>query len=140
TVQYVRHRIQVAGNGRASDLFTWPALRLLHAVSGGVPRIINMIAHRSLLTAFVEKRARITRRSVAAAYREIQAVPLPGTLSFAYRAGVAVAGIAVGGGLMLAGIPRFEGWLATGVSRLTPPAAQVAMVTAPAHVDAAPAP
>src|SRR5205807_2334354 len=78
TVAYVRHRLSVASEGRAARLFTVPALRLTHSLAGGVPRLINMIAHRAMLAAFVTREPRITRRSVVRAYKEIKAVPLPG--------------------------------------------------------------
>jgi general secretion pathway protein A len=114
TVAYVRHRLTVASEGRATDVFTGPALRMLHSVSGGVPRLINMIGHRSLLTAFVERQPRVTRRAIAAAYREIQTVPLPGTFSVMQRASVAVAGLALGATLFAIGVPRLA-WLENAV-------------------------
>ena len=110
TAAYVRHRLAVASGGRAADVFSRPALHLLHAVSGGVPRLINMIAHRALLTAFVERRPRVGRREIAAAYAELQAVPLPGTWGAMSRLGVAAAGLAVGVTLFALGAPRIE-WL-----------------------------
>jgi type II secretory pathway predicted ATPase ExeA len=81
TVAYVRHRLEVASEGPAQPLFTKPALRLLYSVSGGVPRLINMIAHRALLVAFVAREPQVRRAHVARAYSELQAVPLPGTLT-----------------------------------------------------------
>jgi general secretion pathway protein A len=108
TTAYVAHRLAVASHGQARTLFSQPALRLLHSVTGGVPRLINMVAHRALLAAFVAREARVTRRFVARAYREIQAVPLPGTLSTARKAAVAAAGLAIGVGLVAFGGPRVE--------------------------------
>jgi len=96
TVGYVDHRIAVASGNRGSRLFSAPALRLLHSVSGGVPRLINMVAHRALLAAFVAREPRVSRRFVARAYHEIQAVPLPGTLSRARKAAWAAAGLSIG--------------------------------------------
>jgi general secretion pathway protein A len=96
TLDYVAHRLAVASGGRARRVFTRPALHLLHAVSEGVPRLVNMVAHRALLAAYVARDARVRRRFVARAYREIQSVPLPGTLSLARKAAWTVAGLAVG--------------------------------------------
>src|SRR5262249_48249831 len=45
TAAYVHHRLAIASGGRATRLFTRPALSLLHSVSGGTPRLINMVAH-----------------------------------------------------------------------------------------------
>jgi general secretion pathway protein A len=108
TLAYVHHRLAVASGGRATRLFTTPALRLLHSVSGGVPRIINMIAHRALLAAFVAREPRVTRRVVARAYREIQAVPLPGTLTFARKLALAGGGLAIGASLVAVGAPQVD--------------------------------
>src|SRR3989441_350799 len=108
TVAYVRHRLAVASGGKAARLFTVPALRLTHSLAGGVPRLINMIAHRAMLAAFVAREPRVTRRSVVRAYREIKAVPLPGTLSVVRRAAWAGAGAAVGVGVVTLGVPL--GW------------------------------
>src|SRR5437870_9600098 len=108
TVAYVRHRLSIASEGRAARLFTVPALRLTHSLAGGVPRLINMIAHRAMLAAFVTREPRITRRSVVRAYKEINAVPLPGTLSVVRRAAWGVAGAAVGVGVVTLGVPL--GW------------------------------
>jgi general secretion pathway protein A len=50
TQAYVAHRLSTAG-GRPS-LFTDTAVRLLHRQTGGIPRLINIIADRALLGAF----------------------------------------------------------------------------------------
>src|SRR5437763_1159711 len=127
TVAYVRHRLAVASEGRAARLFTVPALRLTHSLADGVPRLINMIAHRAMLAAFVSRQPRVTRRSVVRAYREIKAVPLPGTLSVVRRAAWGVAGAAVGVGGVTLGVPL--GWF-TGIPRSHGPAARPAEVGA----------
>src|SRR5437870_5821862 len=67
-----------------------------------------MIAHRAMLAAFVARAPRVTRRSVVRAYREIKAVPLPGTLSVVRRAAWGGAGVAVGVGVVTLGVPL--GW------------------------------
>ena len=108
TVAYVHHRLAVASGGRATRLFTRPALHLLHGVSGGVPRLLNMIAHRALLAAFVAREPRVSRRLVARAYREIQAVPLPGTLTLARRVALAGTGLAIGAALVGLGAPQLD--------------------------------
>jgi general secretion pathway protein A len=108
TVAYVHHRLAVASGGRATRLFTRPALHLLHGVSGGVPRLLNMIAHRALLAAFVAREPRVSRRLVARAYREIQAVPLPGTLTLARRVALAGTGLAIGAALVALSAPHLD--------------------------------
>ncbi len=126
TVAYVQHRLGVASRGRVKRLLTVPALRMLHRVSGGVPRLINMVTHRALLTAFVEKQERVQRRSVAHAYREIQAVPLPGRMWWpAYRTSAAVAGLAASLALIAIGGPRLGGMLAASTPPPVAPAVAV---------------
>jgi general secretion pathway protein A len=77
TVAYVRHRLSVASHGKARAIFTGRALSLIHRLSGGIPRLINMLAHRALLAAFAAERRRVTVRDVRKAHREVSAVPLP---------------------------------------------------------------
>jgi len=47
---YIQHRLKVAGATRS--IFTGTACREMYRLSGGVPRIINVIADRALLGAF----------------------------------------------------------------------------------------
>lgn len=48
---YVQHRLHVAGY-RGVTLFSQNALTLLHRGSRGVPRLINVLAHKAMLVAF----------------------------------------------------------------------------------------
>jgi general secretion pathway protein A len=77
TAAYVRHRLGVASDGRKGQLFSRGALRALHRYSGGVPRLVNMFAHRALVVAFAAEKPRVTARAVRLARRELAAVPLP---------------------------------------------------------------
>jgi MSHA biogenesis protein MshM len=63
---YLAHRLRVAGY-RGNRLITKPAVRALHRVSGGIPRLINVLAHKSMLLAFGEGAQQVTRRHVNAA-------------------------------------------------------------------------
>lgn len=60
--RYVRHRLAVAGAER--ELFTPGALRLLSGASRGVPRLVNVLADKALLSAFGGNRALATRADV----------------------------------------------------------------------------
>jgi MSHA biogenesis protein MshM len=51
--QYLSHRLRVAGY-RGNRLFTRPAARLVHRWSDGVPRLVNIIAHKALMLAYGE--------------------------------------------------------------------------------------
>jgi general secretion pathway protein A len=54
TEQYITHRMSVAG---AAHTVTWSrrALRLIHHYTGGIPRRINLLCDRILMTAFVRE-------------------------------------------------------------------------------------
>jgi general secretion pathway protein A len=105
TFTYVRHRLTVAGGLEASRLFTIPALRAVHRYSGGVPRLVNMIAHRATLAAYVKRRRRVDLSAVRAAYREIRAVPLA-TSSMPGRLGWVGGALAACVGLATIGLPK----------------------------------
>ena len=49
--QYLRHRLAQAGYNGA-DLFAPGALRLITRASGGIPRLVNILAHKSMLAAW----------------------------------------------------------------------------------------
>jgi len=78
---YVNHRIDVASGEPGRRLFSRRALSLIHRHARGVPRLLNMLAHRSLLAAYAGERQRVTARSVKQAHREVSSVPLPGRAS-----------------------------------------------------------
>ncbi len=50
---YLAHRLSVAGY-RGPRLFASDAVRCLHKSSGGIPRLVNILAHKALLAAFGE--------------------------------------------------------------------------------------
>lgn len=66
---YLTHRLKVAGR-QGQDLFTPAAIRLLHQASRGVPRLINILAHKSLLAGFGKGKKRIDRTLVSAAIND----------------------------------------------------------------------
>jgi general secretion pathway protein A len=67
---YVRHRLAVAG--ATHELFSPAALRELHRLSGGVPRLMNVLGDRALLAAYGSDRhvvnATLVRRAAAEVY------------------------------------------------------------------------
>lgn len=58
TGAYVTHRLTIAGGGCAVA-FTLRALHRVHAFTGGIPRLINLLCDRSLLAAFSARAIRI---------------------------------------------------------------------------------
>ncbi len=69
TARYVRHRLRVAGGAAATAAFSAGALRAIHRYAGGVPRLINIAAHRALLAGYTAERrpvgTRLARRALA---------------------------------------------------------------------------
>ena len=75
---YVSHRLVVGGS--EAPLFTRAALWRLHRLTGGVPRMVNIICDRALLGAFVERRGKVDWGVLGRAAREVrgqQARPAP---------------------------------------------------------------
>jgi general secretion pathway protein A len=72
TEAYLRHRLAVAGATRHP--FTRLAMRSLHRRSGGVPRLINVIAERALLAGYVADELQVGERLVEHAADEVLGV------------------------------------------------------------------
>jgi general secretion pathway protein A len=107
---YVNHRIDVASGESGRQLFSRHALRLIHRYAGGVPRLLNMMAHRSLLAAYAKERQRVTARSVRQAHREVSTVPLPGHAPRASWVPRLAFGAAAVAGVLALGAFAFERW------------------------------
>lgn len=57
---YLAYRLTSAGY-RGASLFSRSAIALLYKASGGVPRLINVIAHKALLAAYGQAAAKVNR-------------------------------------------------------------------------------
>ncbi|CAN5139759.1 ExeA family protein [soil metagenome] len=95
---YVQHRLRVAGVN--TDVFTPQALKEVHRLSGGVPRIINVICDRALLGAYsLEQRSvspNLVRKAAAEVYGRALASP--------WRPWVATGAAAAAAGLLGLGL------------------------------------
>lgn len=69
TIVYVKHRMKVAG--AHAEVFTPSAIRRLFRVSGGIPRLINIVADRALLAAYTQERSKVDGRLVRQAAAEV---------------------------------------------------------------------
>ena len=49
--EYVQHRLQIAGR-RGPKLFSKSVLKQLHRSSRGIPRLVNLLCHKSLMAAY----------------------------------------------------------------------------------------
>lgn len=68
---YLSFRLHSAGYA-GRNLFSSSAISLLYKASGGIPRLINVIAHKALLAAYGEKCAQVKRSHVARAVADTQ--------------------------------------------------------------------
>ncbi len=76
TERYLAHRLRVAGH-RGGELFGPQVTKLVHRATRGVPRLINIVAHKALLLAYGEGALRATPAHVQLAARDTpSAAPL----------------------------------------------------------------
>ena len=71
TTSYILNRLKIAGRAD-SNIFSPAALRRVFKCSGGVPRKINLICDRALLTAYSEDRRNVSARDVRQAVAELE--------------------------------------------------------------------
>src|SRR5262245_39282662 len=98
TASYVNHRLRVAGSA-TGEVFTATALREVHRLTNGIPRIINVICDRALLGAFTQEQHRIGPSLVRDAAGEVYGRsfnPQWTKLLVGASAAVAVIGLALG--------------------------------------------
>lgn len=69
---YLSHRLRVGGH-RGGRVFTRRAVRALHRASGGVPRLVNVMAHKALLLAYGTGQYEVAPRHVRAAVNDTPA-------------------------------------------------------------------
>src|SRR5262245_49437419 len=95
TQQYIVHRLSVAG---AVHTVTWSrrAVRRLHHYTGGIPRLINLVCDRVLMTAFVRETHRVSAAMVQRSRQELVSPRRSKRLGWPQRVGL---GVGVGLGL-----------------------------------------
>lgn len=77
---YLRHRLGQAGyNG--GELFAPGALKLITRASGGVPRLVNILAHKAMLAAWGQGARQVARSHVLSAIRDTESARQPGLLA-----------------------------------------------------------
>ena len=66
--QYIKHRLSIAECIRA--IFTPSAMKALHDICGGVPRLINLVSERSLINAYGANLATVDKKIVILSAQE----------------------------------------------------------------------
>ena len=66
---YLAHRLRVAGYA-GSRLFSRGAVAKLYSASGGIPRLVNILAHKSLMVAYGQGKQEVSRAHVVLAARD----------------------------------------------------------------------
>lgn len=139
TATYVDHRLKVAG--AVGRIFDEGAKRELYRATGGVPRMINVIADRALLGAYTGETHQVSAALVRQAVREVGAdgpATRPRTPRLALVALLGIATLAVTAAAGLAGVRWYRSRLPAAVV----PVADVlpaAPTPAPADVESLPA-
>jgi general secretion pathway protein A len=71
TMDYVNHRLGVAGARERDPIFTVSALKQIYKFSEGVPRKVNLMCDRALLGAYVHNEKIVDARTVKQAAKEV---------------------------------------------------------------------
>jgi MSHA biogenesis protein MshM len=79
TEYYLAHRLGVAGY-RGPGLFSADAVRRLHKGARGVPRLVNILAHKALMAAFGEGAHAVGVAQVRAAIADTESLDTSGRL------------------------------------------------------------
>ncbi|MEK6662854.1 MAG: AAA family ATPase [Pseudomonadota bacterium] len=91
---YVAHRLTVAGQ-QGGTLFSKGALAALYRASGGVPRLVNIICHKSLLLVFGEGRQQVEEKHIRIAASDTPAARPEHRTRWLW-AGLALLGVGLG--------------------------------------------
>lgn len=71
---YVSHRLSIAGY-RGGPLFSHEAINLLYHASGGIPRLINILVHKTLMLAYGQGKHQVSVGHVRGAVIDTPSVP-----------------------------------------------------------------
>ena len=135
TREYVAHRLRVAGQRR--PIFRRTALRTLHRLSRGIPRLINTIADRALLGAYAAGRAQVDAVVVRRAGGEVLGPAARMRRWLPLAAAAVLLALAAGALLMTTTRP---GWLAARRVAVTGPVAETARAEAAPRAPEPPRP
>lgn len=118
---YVAHRLAVGG--RDAPLFSRAALRRLYRLTGGVPRMINVICDRALLGAYVERRHRVNWWLLNRAAREVRGEfvsPTPAASRGRWLLPASALLLVLLGGFLIPGDHELLAWMRPAPAPVTP--------------------
>ena len=124
---YVRHRLEIAGAQR--QLFPASLMGRLYRLSGGVPRVINLLCDRALLGTYVQEKERVDRATLDQAAREVFPEGRPRSLVLPLLM-VLIAVLAVALAMTLYRLDQRESAIATGRVSTAITAAPIATIPA----------
>jgi general secretion pathway protein A len=71
TQAYIRHRLKIAGLPEGRSPFPFAIIKRIHAFTGGIPRLINVICERCLMGAYAANKIRVDNDTFNAARKEV---------------------------------------------------------------------
>lgn len=71
TKAYIHHRLKVAGLPDHQRPFSDAMIKKIHAFSGGIPRLINVLSERLLLGAYAQNQHRVDNSMFSSAIKEV---------------------------------------------------------------------
>jgi general secretion pathway protein A len=74
TTLYIQHRLTVAGSVDPTSVFQSQAVEEIHRRTNGIPRQINTLCDRALLSAYVRRDQQVTEADVHTASRELESL------------------------------------------------------------------
>ena len=125
--KYIDHRLRVAG--ALTEIFDARARREVFRLSGGVPRVMNVICDRALLGAYSRESRTVNKRLVRRAATEVAGQPLPPAFMKFVVPVVSVIGLMVLGAAMWAMVDR-ESSVPDSVASVPAPTEPAAIVAA----------
>jgi general secretion pathway protein A len=111
---YISHRLQICGNSR--NIFNKRAVDRIHRLSGGIPRLINVLCDRAMLGAYVEGKMNVDPKVVKKAAHEVLAEDGARHERSSWKPVTAVSLLAVA----LVALAVFYPWERSGIKALLP--------------------
>lgn len=108
TGDYLRHRFAVAGGMHSP--FTDAAVARIHARTGGIPRLVNVVAERALLAGYVQERTVLDESVIDRAADEALGAPSAGPIRQMRREWITTPRLAIAATVAVLGFGLFA-WL-----------------------------